>query len=630
MRESEKQYSPQDRQGAENFSRAQAYLSLKGEGLQTRTEHSRSLEDAEKYRALETLKSLGVLIPLSELEIYHGRAAHPGETEAWEVDPAFSNGGNNTGNSNVNKRSTLYTGHREIATDFARARSGRTRDGSISQPEIHRIDTHDLDATVFNHNFDISKLSPQQISEYTQALSKILVSPTEGSPLDFQDRAAWGQLIPHIASLGERRFFSDDDTDRLVTQSGLSTEVVTQLIGAINSRQMAKVNPGYLISRLVNGSEDLSHGYMVLDGERIDMPLNLEYVQKYLHEAHIVGVQQPVYSATLDQDIEIVSFFDLDEVKTSRSKERERERSWTAFGGLAQAMDGLVSPEAQSDSPLMAQLTDTHAKPRDIMQDAQRVPGYEQIFAGSAGVWEGFTLGEHTETVLRNFDETYADRMPVGLLAPMRLAILTHDIGKSETVARLSKLEQSKINTRQAIDFMDKLGVDERHQDVIISMVGLGADLAYLIDVKGEGGKVKQAMFQLAQGTMREFFGREPSRDEMRAFVEMCRTLQRCDGGAYTSMAVTRSRDGNGYYRNAPSFNASFAQPVDAGRRKVGLRKPGQQSAQLSQAPKSMEPVSRIRMQPRGVAAKPPKLQFLLILMCKSLAFAYYKRQHRT
>jgi hypothetical protein len=78
---------------------------------------------------------------------------------------------------------------------------------------------------------------------------------------------------------------------------------------------------------------------------------------------------------------------------------------------------------------------------------------------------------------------------------------------------------------------MNKLGVDERHQDVIISMVGLGADLAYLIDIKGEGGKVKQAMFQLAQGTMREFFGREPSRDEMRAFVEMCRTLQRCDGG---------------------------------------------------------------------------------------------------
>jgi hypothetical protein len=144
-----------------------------------------------------------------------------------------------------------------------------------------------------------------------------------------------GGSLNHILRLsGSVGSFSDDDTDRLVTQSGLSTEVVTQLIGAINSRQMAQVNPGYLISRLVNGSEDLSHGYMVLDGERIDMPLNLEYVQKYLHEAHIVGVQQPVYSATLDQDIEIVSFFDLDEVKTSRSKERERERSWTAFGGL--------------------------------------------------------------------------------------------------------------------------------------------------------------------------------------------------------------------------------------------------------------------------------------------------------
>jgi len=594
MRQSEEQYSARDRQGTEGFSRAQTYLSLRGEGLQTRTEHSRSLEDAEKYRALETLKSLGVLIPLSELEVYHGRAVHPGETEIWEVDPAFNNGGNNTGNSNVNRRSALYTGHRKVATDFARARSGRTRDGAISRPEIHRIDTHDLDATVFNHNFELSKLSPQQVSEYNQALSKILVSPTEGSPLDFQDRAAWGQLAPYLPPLGEREVFSDNSVKRLVAQSGLSTEVVAQLIGAINSRQMAQVNPGYLISRLMNGSEDLSHGHIVLDGERIDMPLNLEYVQKYLHEAHIVGVQQPIYSATLGREMDIVSFFDLDEVKTSQSRERERERSWTAFGGLAQAMDGLVNPEAQSSNPLMARLTDAHAKPEVIMQDARHVPGYEQIFAGSAGVWEGFTLGEHTETVLRNFDETYADRMPVGLLAPMRLAILTHDIGKNTDVAHLSKREQAKANINRSIDFMNKLGVDERHQDVIISMVGLGADLAYLIDIKGEGGKVKQAMFQLAQGTMREFFGREPSRDEMRAFVEMCRTLQRCDGGAYTSMAVTRSRDGNGYYRNAPSFNASFAQPVDAGRRKVSLREARQQSAQPRQAPKGIEPVSRI------------------------------------
>jgi len=34
------------------------------EQLQTRTEHSRSIEDAEKFRALDTLKEVGLLVPV--------------------------------------------------------------------------------------------------------------------------------------------------------------------------------------------------------------------------------------------------------------------------------------------------------------------------------------------------------------------------------------------------------------------------------------------------------------------------------------------------------------------------------------------------------------------------------------
>lgn len=604
---------PTTDQEREDFARAQAYRTLGSEQLQTRTEHSRSLEDAEKYQALETLKGLGVLIPLSKLETYHGRATHPDEQEPWKVDPAFRNGGDDSGNANVNTRSTLYTGQRRVAERFAQARvnalgRGLTPGSPEYEAEIHRIEVHDSDAMVFNYSFERKDLSPEQDARYLQALRKLLLPATEGSPLAFEDRYAWGQLAPHVQALGERQFIFDEDVEQLINTSGLDREVVLQLAGAINAQQIAQFSPGYLVNRLVSSSKDLSYGRVQLAGEWINVPLNLEYIQKYLHEAHIVGVQQPVYSATLDRNLDIVSFFDLDEVKTQVTKADERAQSWYSYGGLADKFDGLTRKSQRETSPLMSRLTDAHASPEQLMRDARAVPDYEEIFAGSAGVWEGFTLGEHTETVLRNFEETYADIMPVGLLAPMRLALLTHDIGKSEAAARLSKLEQSKLNTTQALDFMNKLGVDTRHQNVIISMIALGSDLAYLIDVKGVGSKAKKAMFQLAQGTLREFFGREPSREEMRAFVVMCRVLQRCDGGAYTSMAVTRPEAGGSYFRNAPSFNGSFAHPVDMGRRKVNLREPHKPPAAQDLSPQSQEQVSRIRMNPKGSAAKPPKL----------------------
>jgi hypothetical protein len=93
-------------------------------GLQTRTEHSRSIEDAEKYRALDTLKEVGLLIPLSKLETFHGRVASADEEAEWSVDPSFANGSNDSGNNNVNSRPTLYSGDKATAQDFADERAG--------------------------------------------------------------------------------------------------------------------------------------------------------------------------------------------------------------------------------------------------------------------------------------------------------------------------------------------------------------------------------------------------------------------------------------------------------------------------------------------------------------------------
>lgn len=70
--------------------------------LQTRSEHSRSLEDAPRFRAIETLTELGLLIPVAELETYHGRVGVAGAPE-WQVDTSFQNGGSDGVNNNVHE-----------------------------------------------------------------------------------------------------------------------------------------------------------------------------------------------------------------------------------------------------------------------------------------------------------------------------------------------------------------------------------------------------------------------------------------------------------------------------------------------------------------------------------------------
>lgn len=96
------------------------------ETLQTRTEHSRSLEDAERLRAIHTLKKMGLLIPVGEVESFHGRVRKTDETEPWGVDPTFANGGDDTGNSNYHLRPTLYSGEQEVAEKFAQERGHDT------------------------------------------------------------------------------------------------------------------------------------------------------------------------------------------------------------------------------------------------------------------------------------------------------------------------------------------------------------------------------------------------------------------------------------------------------------------------------------------------------------------------
>lgn len=79
-------------------------------------------EQGEISDAIEVLREIGLLEPVAELDVYHGRVESLDEAGKWTIDPNFDNAGNNSGNRNVNQRPTLYASGFDEALKFGQQR----------------------------------------------------------------------------------------------------------------------------------------------------------------------------------------------------------------------------------------------------------------------------------------------------------------------------------------------------------------------------------------------------------------------------------------------------------------------------------------------------------------------------
>lgn len=664
------------------------------EALQTRTEHSRSLADAEKYQALETLKEVGLLIPLDEVETFHGRVGLSEDVADWAVDPGFANGSNDSGNYNVNNRPTLYTGEKEVAVDFAQRRAAEfirphydqyfedqvasatperkqslidvvneanhagwkkwqergiatidapvplsvedletpsvafkaarlleaaTEDDErnkiwhdIAQAyrgEVHNITSADADAVVLDLNFNPSTLDETDAEKYKQALRALIIPLTEGSPVAFDDRHAAPKFAAALRAL-DLRVVKPEDIPALAEEAGVSESIALQLASGYNAMSLASTNPAYLASKLLESAHDISSVPINMGEEKLNLPVNFEYVQRYLRLNHIIGVKQTVNSATVGRQITAVSFLDLEKTITETGLVAERTDTQARLGAIASSVGELLTPQPKVELNrfLLRVLEDPHVKPAELVEGAKLVPGFEEIFEANAGNWEGYTLAEHTETVLRNFDESYADSIPVELLGPMRLAILAHDLGKPTAAANLQKHLQKQFNVEYAQRFFEGLGIDQRLSTLLVAMLGDGEELAFHVDVRNGGEAAERELHKFAVQTLEEVYGSDAvTEQQVNGFMELCSMLQACDGGAYTSMAITRV-PGGGKYRNAPSFNTSFAQPLGFGKRTIRLRKEGDAAARTDLTPSVDTQQSRVIISRRGAGRKTPTI----------------------
>jgi hypothetical protein len=435
--------------------------------------------------------------------------------------------------------------------------------------EVHEIMSGDTDATAINIEFNSANLNDEDKARYRAALAAIALPITEGAPLDFKARNAVEPFMNAMAKM-QKSFLLDPDVTELAKTAGIDEDTARHLASAYNSRQMALSRPLFLADRLLRYPGDIYTETFVMDGEKVNAPMNLEYAEKFMREAHILAVKQSINSATLDRNITSVSFFDLEKIGTREQLASQQLSMLDKIGGLIGKAPDLPKPESAEDGrELLEILNDAHAKPEQIMEAAKKIGGYKEIFDANAGNWEGFTLGEHTETVIRNFDENFADILPVDFLPLMRLTLLVHDIGKSQAVAAGEKGKQKGYNAYYATDFLNRIGVEAKTKDLILSIIGNGSTLAFNSRMRPMDASTYEDFSGFSKQNIRKYLGTEEATDaEAKTFMELCDILQICDGGAYTSMAITR-KEGKGRHRNAPSFNESFSTPNALGKRDI-------------------------------------------------------------
>jgi hypothetical protein len=526
----------------------------------TRQEHSRSIKDAEKYRAIEYLKQVGLFISLDSLDLHHGRATDTAG-EDWKIAPSFRNGGNDTGNANVNKIPALSASSREIAEEFATARAWGSK-----HPEIHKIVSEDTDAVVLDGTFDITGHSEEEKEQIQEALRKLSISATEGSPLDFAHKDILTTFKAKDFYASDGSFPKTSDLQEISQRLGINEKTVKQVVGALNARITLIYDPVRTIKNFVDNKETHSLGK---DGE---LPINQEYVANWLRNAHVVGVKRKVWSATIDKDIEPVFLFDLEKVNTEKEVARRRDVFSKRYGSIAARMADSLEIRTEAESPFIDFLSNNlYATPKQLVDEAKKIGAYQETYEADAGNWEKFSLGEHTETVLRVFETNYADRLPANLLPVMRLALLTHDLGKPEAANKGEKHNQHAYNAREADNFMKSVDVNENLRKLIVGIIGESQKLTTRAFIRGDVGARKE-LLSFCHDLLTEYGAENITKEDVQGLANMCLIVQTCDSAAYTDMAITRSEKLGVRYRNSPSFNNSFHPPVSITRQDVRLK----------------------------------------------------------
>ena len=510
--------------------------------LQHRAEY-----EHRKAWAFKTLAKYGLFISANDSKMFYGKASKLSEVENWNVD------------------SKQQTSPLSVSPDFdvAQIKAADELEKNLAEnvvPEVYEIVSSLENSYVINSkDFNLSLLKPDERKEVFYALNIIGNYPlTQLAPVTFEDRNYAKFVIDKISQLmAEKTDFSYltiEDASSISSeifgqQAGQFQMMVNDLVGAVNAKMMLVSSPSKMIDAFAENSKLSQITIVDNDGNEFVCPVNQDYIAAWLSNNNIIGV-----TSSEEQDNWLL--FDIDNINTSKAHGEKLHRLISEYGEISAFVENLTSSKNVNQFLTMA-------SPEEVMELVTENPQFKTLFDAPAGVWEGFSIGEHTETTLRVYEESFEQTLPKEIAPFVKMALVCHDIGKG--VVRREEMDES--TQYHANLFLDYYDVPEPIKRMLLFALGPAQKYTsqYYIrkDVKAE-----QMLKVEVEKLFYEIYGIDPTEGMVDGFVSMCKVIQACDSGAYTRYGVTRDEKREVYHKNGNDrFTMSFHKPTDLKKR---------------------------------------------------------------
>ena len=417
------------------------------------------------------------------------------------------------------------------------------------------VSTQEL-SYIYDSTVDFSLFTQEQLNEIKAALVQVATPSSqtfsEYAPTRFEYRDDYSDIEK---ALTKEMNFNDYVTFKKlqyyklklssIFNRTIDEDLLIEIVGNINAKILFEQNPLAAIEELFSSSS--SNEY----------PINKHYLEAIFYNCGITGVKKGFSNG--DQSY---IFFDLHSINTLEERERVNKQLNTEFGAIEDVLRDI------NQDSMIIELQDL--SPSEVVDYAKKL-GMKQYMDVSSHVWEGFSVGEHTETVLRIFESNFANQVPKSLHPLIKYILLIHDIGKGYHHSYTSQKEANEVIGQQ---LLENMGIDKKKQDMILFIMSHSQTHTSNYFIKKQLSAIGDLENSCRQ-ILEDYTGIKASDDAVKGLMNIAVILQTCDSAAYTRCAITRDENRKVYHYNGNDRFTLSINHCGFGVPRVELKKPG-------------------------------------------------------
>ncbi len=377
-------------------------------------------------------------------------------------------------------------------------------------------------------------------SEQIKAAFKNMENVAELSPVDFQHAQESKNIYALVQRFAENGLVSEAKLKKML-RGVKDPKPYYDIASAMNAQRLLEENYFDLVSTFLQSLENGNLYYTFENSRGERYVVNKKYLLALFKENNIVGAET--------EDGKFV-IFDKAQVKTKSEVESQRKNLQEEFASVREVFAKYLEKNANLTAEILK-----NGSPSEIMDYISKT-SIGALYEKSAGNWEGFTIKEHTESVLRWFFDKYKNELDCDLATLMTFLLVAHDMGKGIAVEHHEKDKQDNYNYAEAKKWFSSLDFPKPVQDILLFVIKDGETYTSKYYVHGQTN-IKEQFAKDAAQVFESAFGTSLAPAEVNGLWKICTILQSCDSGAYTRYGVSR-RFGGYHYNGNDKFTKSF------------------------------------------------------------------------